>query len=371
MRIGYDAKRAFHNKSGLGNYSRDLIRILAEAHPEQDFYLFNPKQLRSLDFGHDWENVHEVGPSSLLSKVVHPIWRSRTIINSLEKLEIDVYHGLSNELPIGLSRSSVKGILTVHDLIFMRYPKLYKPTDRLSYRKKMSHACQDATQIVAISEQTKEDLVHYMNVPKEKIEVIYQGCHPEFGVEQSTAELKAVKTEFELDKDFMLSVGTIEKRKNQESIVKALPLVKELDLVLVGKHSSYFHRLKKLAASLGVLHRVHFLEKVPTRQLSALYQLAKVFAYPSIFEGFGIPIIEALKSKCPIITSSGGVFSETAGPNSLYIDAQDFEALAKKTNELMNTPALVSEMQLAGLDYVQRFNENEIGRKWMSLYQSL
>lgn len=371
MKIGFDAKRAFHNRSGLGNYSRDLIRILAENFPEEELFLFNPKKRRQIKFGQDWDQVQEIRPSSLINKIVHPMWRSRAIINSMEKLEIEVYHGLSNELPVGISQSPIKSVVTIHDLIFMRYPKLYRPSDRVVYRQKVTQACKDADCIVAISEQTKADLVKFMKVRQERIQVIYQSCHPAFGVEIPETERKKVLENHGIRKDFVLSVGTLEKRKNQESIIMALAHIDDVDLVLVGKCSSYYSRLKKIASKEGVLHRIHFVEQIDTTELSALYQEAKVFVYPSLFEGFGIPLIEAMKSRTPVITTEGGVFSEVAGPGSIYLNPEDHLALAKHVNELLKNSSRMEEMKEEGLIFVERFKEDRLAQQWMEVYRNL
>ena len=123
MNIGFDAKRAYHNGTGLGHYSRTLIRSLAQYYPHHEYYLFNPKA--SDIFQVNGENVHEILPTGLLSRTLSAVWRSKWVTNDLEELNIEIYHGLSNEIPLDIHKTGVKSVVTVHDIIFERYPEQY------------------------------------------------------------------------------------------------------------------------------------------------------------------------------------------------------------------------------------------------------
>ena len=180
MRIGYDAKRAFNNTSGLGNYSRFVISAMARLFPENKYALFTPKQSsRFRSFYPQNPSVSVVEPTGLNAKIPG-FWRVFNQLSDIKKHKVELFHGLSNELPVGLSKAGIKSVVTIHDLIFLRFPELYKPIDRLIYKRKFAAACRNSDKIVAISEQTKADIIQFFGTAPEKIEVIYQDCDPVF-----------------------------------------------------------------------------------------------------------------------------------------------------------------------------------------------
>ena len=218
MKIGFEAKRAFTNGTGLGHYSRTLITSLATYFAEHDFYLFTPKKT-SLFNTTSFKNIQTITPKHFLASVFRSAWRSSWVKKDLVKLDIDIYHGLSHEIPFGIQNTSVKSVVTMHDLIFERYPEQYNPIDIKIYRKKFKYACKNANHIIAISHQTKNDLIDFYKVPFEKISVCYQSCNPAFGIEVSEQEKKRVQQLYQLPDKFFLYVGSIIERKNFSSKV--------------------------------------------------------------------------------------------------------------------------------------------------------
>ena len=174
------SKRVFHNKTGLGNYSRDLVRILANFYPENQYLLYNPKKNKEVLFHNTSENVVEKLPSTPFYKKFYNLWRQKGILSDLVKDKVEIFHGLSGEIPNGLKQKNIKSIVTIHDLIFMRYPHLYSFFDRKIHYLKFKKAAQIADVVIAISEQTKKDIITYLKIPSEKIQVIYQGCQAVF-----------------------------------------------------------------------------------------------------------------------------------------------------------------------------------------------
>jgi glycosyltransferase involved in cell wall biosynthesis len=366
MRIGYDAKRIFHNASGLGNYSRDLVRIVATHHPKNYYRLYNPKK-RTLNRWKALLNTTEIQPIGIW-RWLHALWRQGPIVRQLKKDKIDLYHGLSGELPKGLD---IPSVVSVHDLIFYRYPELYKSIDVTIHKKKVNHAVKTATKLIAISEQTKSDIVQFTGVSAEKIDVIYQGCHPIFKKRLNKTQLKFIAEKYQLPENFVLYVGTLEERKNALSIAKALRNSSKF-MVFVGKVKAYGEKLKTYVKENSMQDRVVFINHIGIEDLAGIYQNANVFCYPSFFEGFGIPIVEALYSGIPVITTKGGCFSEAGGPSSIYIDPVDIKALRNAIETLFNESETSRNKRIStGLAFVQKFNDEVLAEQWNTIYTSL
>lgn len=369
LNIGFDAKRIFHNNTGLGNYGRDLIRILSNFFPENNYFLYNPKLKKNNQLALK-DNIIEVLPDTKFWKFFSSIWRQRAIIKQLKKNNITIYHGLSGEIPRGIEKTSIKTVVTIHDLIFLRYPKLYSALDVKIHKNKFKYACENADKIVAISEQTKKDIIHFFGINPEKITVIYQGCSEIFKRNFTETEKNKLKKSLNLPSQFLLNVGTIEERKNIFPVIKAIKGT-QIQLIIVGKKTKYFTKINQYLIENQMEEQVKVLHNISQKELALLYQLATIFIYPSIFEGFGIPIIEALYSKTPVITTKGGCFAEAGGLNSVYVDCFDVQSLSLEINKLFNDIELRTKMEDLGREYVQKFNDDVISKKMIEFYKKL
>lgn len=370
MKIGFDAKRAFFNASGLGNYSRDTIALLSKYYPLNKHVLYTPNIERSKPFC-SFENIELIGPSKLIHKKNTWFWRSYELTRQIVKDKIELYHGLSNELPVNISKSGIPSIVTIHDLIFFRYPQYYKFFDRKIYKKKFKLAVDQSTRVIAVSNQTKSDIIEFLDTPANKIEVVYQGCNTAFYRFVGDEEKNDVVSKYGLPRDFILYVGTIEQRKNLLSLVKAKDIGQiDCPLVVVGKATQYIKEVVNYVIS-KKLKNVFFYHNIPNEDLPAIYQMAKVFVYPSFFEGFGIPILEAINSKVPVITSKGSCFSEPGGPSSIYIDPNWPVEIADAINKVLHDHSLRSKMISDGFNHAQQFRQENIARNLMNVYESI
>ncbi|HEX2533637.1 MAG TPA: glycosyltransferase family 1 protein, partial [Chitinophagaceae bacterium] len=267
MRIGFDAKRAFHNSTGLGNYSRTLISGLAAQFPEHQYYLFNPKPARRIRFQPEGP-VTEIQPQTLLQRKLSSAWRSSWVKNDLQRLGIDLYHGLSHEIPSGIGRTGIRSVVTIHDLIFERYPDQFSAIDRAIYRRKFRYACTYADRIIAISRQTKEDVIRFYGIPENRIDVCYQSCDPAFSVPVDEITKGEIRSRYRLPETFFLSVGSIIERKNLLGVCAALESVKDLGipLVVIGKGDGYEKKVRSFVQERGLHSVVHFLHDRPEVQ---------------------------------------------------------------------------------------------------------
>lgn len=370
MILGFDAKRFFHNKTGLGNYSRDLIRILAQYYPENSYLLYNPKPKKIDRIPIDGKIIIEHLPETKKDRKLSSLWRLFSVSTQIKKDKVEIYHGLSGEIPIGLNKSGVKTVVTIHDLIFMRYPNLYSYFDRKIHYYKFKYAANKADLVIAISEQTKTDIVTYLKINPDKIKVIYQGCAPVFKEKIPSEFVELTRKKYQLPPNFILNVGTIEKRKNVLSVIKA---IKEIDtqLVIIGKKTAYFTEINTYILENNLQNKVIFLENVELKELASIYRMATIFIYPSVFEGFGIPIIEALYSKTPVITSKGGCFSEAGGEDSVYIDALNSEEIKSELKKILADSEKRTIMKQKGFEFVQKFNDEIIAQNWIETYREV
>ncbi len=376
MRIGFDAKRAVFNMTGLGNYSRNLVRSLATLYPNDEFFLYSPGRVDNprLEFLNELSHARIVVPRGLYAGALKGIWRSLGICGDIKRDRVDLFHGLSNELPFGIGRVHVAKIVTIHDLIFKRYPHYYPTLDRRIYDFKSRYACRNADIIIAVSEQTKRDIVEFYGTAPEKIKVVYQSCDASFSHSITESEKSEVRSRYSLPAQFVLYVGSIEERKNLLGLVKAITLLRkshDLFLVAIGRGTEYLGQVKQYINSSGMNDRIQIRSDIAFADFPAIYQMAQVFVYPSQFEGFGIPIIEALWSKTPVITTRGGCFAEAGGPASMYVSPDNSEEIASAITKVLGDSNLRARMIGGGYSHVQKFREENVIRQIMEIYQSI
>lgn len=375
MKIAFDAKRAAQNRTGLGNYSRFVIEGLATYYKNNEYLLYIPNQKRTNSLGNldRQSNCIPHYPDSSLWKQFPSLWRVYGLTKQLQKDSPLLYHGLSNELPRNIEQiKRLKTVVTIHDLIFLRYPEFYPFIDRHIYTHKFRSACERADSIIAVSECTKRDIIHYFQIAEEKIKVIYQGCDEGFRSTASTELCQEARDKYQLPEKYLLYVGSIESRKNLMRIVEALSQTRcRLPLVAVGKHTAYADLVMSKARALGLSDRIHLIHNAQFRHFPALYQMSSAFIYPSYFEGFGIPLLEALCSGVPVIGATGSCLEEAGGPHSLYVDPNDSNALANAIDQVIETPSLREEMVRKGLTYAERFKPDVLAREMMEHYHSL
>lgn len=375
MIIGFDAKRIVRNNTGLGNYCRTLINDMIRCNDgDKEFLLYSPDEGRDMLRNQIIESEHSrfVYPKNRKSKIYKSLWRTKNIVKQLLDDKVQIYHGLSGELPLGLHNSKIKGIVTIHDLIFLRHPEYYHWIDRKIYTWKFHQTLKQADHIIAISECTKRDILEFGNFDAEKISVIYQSCNPRFADLPSQQDIDDTTSKYELPKRYLLNVGTIEERKNLMSAVKALKyLPDDIHLVSVGKKTKYAEKVMKKADEIGVSHRLHLLSGVTDNELNAIYKKAELFVYPSRYEGFGIPIIEAIFSGLPVVACTGSCLEEAGGPHSLYVNPDDIEGMAKAISQIIDNEEEREERVRLSMEYVQRFKGTNLASQVFEIYNDL
>ncbi len=374
MKLGYDGKRAVQNFTGLGNYSRYVIESLAKYYTDNEYLLYAPKERVNNSLNIIMEKsvgrVRKCLPKSGMWRFLSSLWRVWGITSDICNDGVELFHGLSNELPLNI-KGRVKSVVTIHDLIFLKYPQYYPVVDRYIYNFKFLRACRNADHIIAVSECTKRDIINHYNIPADKISVIYQGCDAAFAVEVSKERCDEVCCRYALPEHFILSVGTIEERKNLLSVVKALShLPQEVHLVAVGRHTKYTDRIKDYILENNLQERVHFLHGVTYADLPVIYRCADVFAYMSVYEGFGIPLLEALYSSLPVVAATGSCLEEAGGPGTIYVAPYDIDAIAQSIMQAMR-PDIRKNMIEQGLKWASRFTPEIHARETIECYKKV
>jgi glycosyltransferase involved in cell wall biosynthesis len=358
MRIGFDAKRAFNNYSGLGNYSRYIISNICRFYPENECLLYTPT-IADPDLFHVPGGTIIKRPRTTIGRYSRSYWRSFRLTHWLGDDSVDIYHGLSNEIPYGIHRTTIRSVITIHDLIFLERPELYPQFDRYVYRKKVRYGTRYASRIIAVSQQTRQDIIRLLGVDESRVRVVYQGCDRQFYNRVSAEALQYTRQRFSLPGEYLLYVGTIEERKNLLRIIEAINTGNiDCPLVVVGRKTAYFNQVMNYIDRRR-MNGIHFLDQVQVSDLPAIYQGSKGFIYPSSYEGFGIPILEALNSGVPVITSSGGCLEETAGKGGLLIDPNNRDQMIDAIRQVLEDSALRDRLIREGGAHALRFREEQ------------
>ena len=375
MNIAFDAKRITHNATGLGNYSRFVLDTLTEFRPENRYLLFSPstgdpslyKRLLSN------RSVRLITPHRALAFAGGNLWRNFSVASRCRTEQVALFHGLTNELPIGLYNAQRIGtVVTMHDLAFIRYPQFYKPIDRLLYRKKYGASARHADHVITVSDQTRRDVIDIFGIEEERVTTVYQGCSEAFAA-VTPEDVVVARQALNLPERYILFVGSIEERKNLALIVEALAQLqdKDIHLVAVGRKTPYVNTVVDSARRLGVLSRLHLMHGVGSAMLPGIYAGAKVFVYPSRFEGFGIPLIEALNAGVPVIGATGSCLEEAGGPSSRYTDPSDATMLASMIDRVLIDISLRQKMITDGREYVERFTPKRLARDLSAVYENV
>ena len=376
MTIGFDAKSIVCNITGFGNYGRTLVGDMAEAVPAGTVLnLYSPVRgdealRRQLTLRPCMRFVYP--DAAGINAPLQALWHMRGMVKDLVRDGVRLYHGLSGELPLGIREAGIRTVVTIHDLIFMRYPEWYSWADRKLRRWKFRKTCQEADRIIAISECTKRDIMLYGDVPAEKIDVIYQSCGTLYKMREGEKKMHEVHINYMLPERYIVSVGALEERKNIMLAVKAMHrLPADVSLVVVGKDGPYGERVRRYIAANGLGGRVMFLHDVPTDDMPAIYQMAEACVYPSRYEGFGLPVIEAIQSGLPVVACKGSCLEEAGGNATLYVDPDDVAGMAHALRLTLKGAPGREERIEAGRQYITRFENAEVAQKVLGVYREL
>ncbi|MBI1305454.1 MAG: glycosyltransferase [Bacteroidetes bacterium] len=362
MRIGFDAKRYFHNRTGLGNFSRNLVQSLAQNHTEENWFLLDSK-------GGEM-------PSDLNLQLITPsrktlLWRQIGISGEIERLKLNVFHGLSAELPLSRPRNCAL-VVTVHDLIFLKLPKNYRTADRFIYTYKLRNAMEQADVIVCTSEVTKHDLIEIFPRFKNKLRVLYQACDQQFYTKFNVDVLDDFRQQQNLPAEFILCLSSFEKRKNQINLLKAYALLKgeKPDLVLAGRPGDFMREIENFIRENNLTDKVRLMTNLPVENLNFLIQASTFCVFPSMYEGFGIPVLECMAAGRLVLTSKDSSMSEITGDGDFLFDPKSPESIAENLQNAFNEDHRNTSLEIQQ-NQLPNFRSELIAEQHMNLYREI
>jgi glycosyltransferase involved in cell wall biosynthesis len=367
VRIAIDARKM--RDYGIGTYVRNLLRYLARIDKNTEYVLFcRADDCATIEeSGENFRAVPELARQ-------YSIKEQLRIPLDLRREKIDLFHAPHYVLPALIP---CKAVVTIHDCIHLRFPQ-YLPS-RLGYayaRTSMWIATHRSTRVLTVSEASKRDILKYFHVPQHKIDVIYNGIDERFGETPSADEVLRVRERYQLNDPFVLYAGNIKPHKNLERLIEAFHLLRRnghetVKLLIIGDEISKYATLRRAVHKYKLHKHVRFFGFVPDKTLAVLYRLARVFVFPSLYEGFGLPPLEAMASGTPVITSNVSSLPEVVGEAALLIDPYEPAAIAQAMHRVLTEPSLREDLRRRGLLRVKDFSWERSIRRVHEIYQEV
>jgi glycosyltransferase involved in cell wall biosynthesis len=367
MRIAVDARKL--HDYGIGTYVRNLLKQLGRQDQANEYVLICRPEHAGLaaDLGSNFTEVLDGSkPYSMAEQVSIPM--------DLRRHRIDLFHEPHYVLPPLVPCAAV---VTIHDCIHLRFPQ-YLP-NKLAHayaRTFLWTATHQANRIITVSEASKRDILQYFSIPPEKIEVIYNGIDDRFWVPPSEDDIERVRQRYQLTDEFVLYAGNIRPHKNLERLIDAFQLLRRagldhLKLLIIGDEISKYATLRRAVHRHKLHKHVRFLGFVPDQTLAALYRLAAVFVFPSLYEGFGLPPLEAMASGTPVVTSNVSSLPEVAGGAALLVDPYDPEAIAGAVRMVLTDQTLREDLRRRGLARAREFSWAKAIERVRQIYEEV
>lgn len=358
MKIAIDYTSAARQRAGIGRYTRSLLRALSLQTDQNQYVLYVPRDATQLDDARAFPPNFRVVRAPLNERYMVALWQRARV-----PLPVEIFTGASDvfyspDFVLPPTRAKRK-ILTVHDLSFKRHPETAVPNLKWYLEGAVPRAVQRADLILADSNATRRDLIELFAAPAARVRILYSGCDPCFRRVTDAAELERVRRAYGLYKPFILNVGTIEPRKNLARLIQAFSQLKqrrELDLVIAGGRGWMYDEIYQAPEKFRVSAQVRFIGFTPDEDLPALYSLAELFAYPSLYEGFGLPVLEALACGAAVVTANNSSLPEVAGDAALLVDARDVDALAWAMSRLLDDAPWRATLQRKALAQAKKFS---------------
>ena len=381
LRIGIDYTAAVRQGAGIGRYTRELVRSLAELNRGHDYVLFAAAGGRRLA-NMNWPPNFTMRSVPLSDRALAILWHRLQLPLWVELVTgpVDIFHSPDFVLP---PVRRARTLVTVHDLSFIRYPQCADANLRAYLNKVVPRSVQRADLVLADSQSTKDDLMGLLDLTPDRIKVVYPGVEERFRPIEDPTLLEETRKRYNLPPRFILGLGTLQPRKNFARLIEAFADLRSFDvaqdrsatcdlhLVIAGGKGWLYEEIFATVEQLGLEEKVIFPGFVADEHLPALYNLADLFVFPSLYEGFGLPPLEALACGAPVITSDASSLPEVVGEAGLIVEATDVENLAEAMKRVLEDDALQAEMIARGLEQAKKFTWEKAAAKLLNLYETL
>lgn len=368
MRIALNILASGGSLSGMARYARNLIPSLAKVDERNEYVLYvsRDEALRYSGLGANFQLAPTVA-----SRPLRIMWEQTGLPADLKQRRIDVFHGLSFVTPLV---KTCRQVVTVHDMTFFLFPQYHGFIKRHYFRSLIPRCVRRADQVIADSESTKADIVRILGAEAEKIKVAYLGTDERFRPGKDAATSSRLRANYGLSRKVILFVGLIEPRKNLETLIRAYAMLagaaRDSCLVLAGPLGWGYQAVFQAVSECGVKDRVIFPGFVPEEELPGLYNLADVFVYPSLYEGFGLPVLEAMACGVPVITSNVSSMPEIAGGAALLVEPSDARGLACAIGRVLADQELRQRMSREGIERSSPFTWERTARETLAAYEA-
>ena len=375
MRIGIDYTSAVRQHGGIGRYTRSLVRALIGLDEQNQYVLLVADRSNQASM-EKWPDNVRVRRIPCSDRWTTFLWQRVRLPLPVQLAtgRLDLFHSPDFVLP---PAGSTPTLLTVHDLSFLRVPECFVPGFAQYLGQAVTRSAARATHILADSHSTRVDLVELLKVDEARITVLYPGIEARFTPVHDPVLLRRVRCTYGLPDRFVLNIGTLQPRKNLVLLIEAFgqviknapPAAEDLNLVIAGTKGWKYEEILRAAAHSSVANRVHLLGFVRDADLPALYSLASVFAFPSLYEGFGLPVLEAMACGIPVVTGDNSSLPEVAGQAALLIDVKNRDAIADALLRLLSDRALRTKLEEAGLEQSRAFTWERAARQLTGVYR--
>lgn len=377
MKILIDATGIVNETTGAGQYSLQLLKALSEIDNENEYFVVLQKSLSEKhpiftlatksNFSLIRANIPAVGPKKQISFLSF-LWSTR--------IQCDLLHGLNSELPLFCN---INSIVTIHDLVYLKYPEFLKGLAKLKSKYLeciIKKGAKKANKIIAVSESTKSDIINLLGIKANKIKVIYEASNFNLYAQKNGSNSKIIK-KYSIKKPYILFVGEKRPHKNLEGLIKAFAIFKQkydkwnTNLVITGKQYSNYKSYLMEIKELNVFNSVIFTGFISDEDLKTIYSEAEIFLLVSFYEGFGIPILEAMECGTPVITSDVSSMPEVAGGAALLVNPHNPEEIAEKINSIMNSKGLKKQLIEKGYRRVKEFSWEKTAEQTLKIYKEV
>lgn len=373
MIIGIDGNEANNRpRVGIGEFAYELLQFFAkDTLLDREFTIYLKKNpLKDLPEDSKKWKYNVFGPS--------PFWTQFALPAHLylKKPRPDVFFSPSHYAP---RFSPIPTVISLMDLSYIHFPELFKKSDLYQLKHWTAYSVKNAAKILTISKASKDDIIKIYGVPEEKVVVVYPGIKSQITLEPHVYPMKEIYTKFGISGNFILFVGTLQPRKNIVRLIEAFSRIQKnkknneenVTLVIVGKKGWQYDDIFSAPEKFGVVEQVKFLDFVSNEDLVMLYKHARCYVLPSLYEGFGLPVLEAMKNDCPVITSNVSSLPEAGGDACLYVDPTDVADIAEKIQMVLSDEKLRNELIEKGRTQIKKFSWEKTAKEALEVLQSV